>query len=104
MTETQAGAQGQGTAIAVEGNDLTALLQKEFRPQTDRAKQEVENAVRTLAEQALKSSVVVSTDVVETIKSIIAAIDQKLTQQINVILHRPELQRIEGAWRGLHYL
>ena len=34
----------------------------------------------------------------------IARIDEKLTAQVNVILHAPEFQQIESAWRGLHYL
>ena len=34
----------------------------------------------------------------------IARIDQKLTAQMNEILHAPEFQQIESAWRGLNYL
>ena len=34
----------------------------------------------------------------------IAAIDGKLTEQINVIMHHEDFQKLEGAWRGLHYL
>ena len=34
----------------------------------------------------------------------IAAIDKKLTEQVNVILHHEDFQKLESAWRGLHYL
>ena len=34
----------------------------------------------------------------------IARLDQKLTAQMNEILHAPEFQQIESAWRGLNYL
>ena len=34
----------------------------------------------------------------------IARLDEKLTAQVNEILHAPEFQQIESAWRGLHYL
>ena len=34
----------------------------------------------------------------------IAQLDEKLTAQINEILHAPEFQQLESAWRGLHYL
>jgi len=57
------------------------------KPKTDRARSEVETAVRTLAEQALRDTAVVSDDVIGTIKAIIAEIDQKLTEQVNLILH-----------------
>ena len=40
-------------AVTIEAGEFASLLQKEFRPKTDRARTEVENAVRTLAEQAL---------------------------------------------------
>jgi type VI secretion system protein ImpC len=85
-------------------SDFSALLQKEFKPQTDRMWQDVESAVSVLARQALESSVVVSNDAVESIQSIIAELDRKLSEQINLILHDSEFQKLEGAWRGLHYL
>jgi type VI secretion system protein ImpC len=85
-------------------DQFASLLQKEFKPKTPGARAEVENAVRTLAEQALRESTVVSDDVVGTIKAIIAEIDQKLTEQINLILHHERFQQVEGAWRGLSYL
>ena len=87
-----------------EGGDLDALLQKEFRPKTDEAKEAVEKAVRTLAEQALAQTQLISADVVQSITAMIAALDRKLSEQINVILHHPDFQKLEGAWRGLHYL
>jgi type VI secretion system protein ImpC len=34
----------------------------------------------------------------------IAEIDQKLTEQVNLIMHHEDFQKVEGAWRGLHYL
>ncbi|HBH51607.1 MAG TPA: type VI secretion system contractile sheath large subunit, partial [Planctomycetaceae bacterium] len=77
---------------------------KEFKPQTDRAKEAVATAVKTLAAQALQDSAVISDDAIASIQAMIAAIDQKLTGQINKILHHPDFQKLEGAWRGLHHL
>jgi type VI secretion system protein ImpC len=88
----------------LDTNDFSALLNKEFKPQTDRMRQDVESAVSVLARQALGSSVVVSNDAVESIQAIIAELDRKLSEQINEILHNEEFQKLEGAWRGLHYL
>src|SRR5207302_3689151 len=92
------------SAEVAEGGDLDALLQKEFRPKTDEAKGAVEEAVRTLAEQALVQTQLISADVVQSITAMIAALDRKLSEQINVILHHEDYQKLEGAWRGLHYL
>jgi type VI secretion system protein ImpC len=89
---------------AAEADQFAALLQKEFKPKTDRARAEVERAVQTLAEQALSETAVVSDDVIGTIKAIIAEIDKKLSDQVNLILHSERFQQLESAWRGLHYL
>jgi len=85
-------------------SDFSALLQKEFRPRTDRVQEQVENAVQTLAEQALEHVNLVSEDAVRTIEAIRAQIDRKLTEQVNLILHNEAFQKLESAWRGLHYL
>ncbi len=52
----------------------------------------------------MRDTAVVSDDVIGTIKAIIAEIDQKLTEQVNLILHSERFQQVEGAWRGLSYL
>jgi len=98
----EAAAQSATDVVAV--SEFDSLLKKEFKPKTDEAKDAVERAVRTLAEQALSQTQLIKGDVVQTIESMIAAIDKKLTEQINVILHHEDFQKLEAAWRGLHYL
>jgi len=90
--------------IELEGSELSSLLQKEFKPKTDEAKSEVESAVLTLAQQALEGVELIGDDVVDSIERMIAAIDQKLSVQINEIIHHDDFQQIESAWRGLNYL
>ena len=74
MAETQE--VGQTQAGAAQFSDFGALLTKEFRPKSDHAQEAIESAVKTLAQQALESSVVVSSDVVNTINAIIAELDR----------------------------
>ncbi|MEX3931762.1 type VI secretion system contractile sheath large subunit [Paraburkholderia phymatum] len=93
--------QAEGT---LEMSDFANLLQKEFKPKSEKAKEAVETAVRTLAEQALRDTAVISSDVLATIEGLIAQIDKKLTDQINLVIHSEEFQKVESAWRGLHYL
>ena len=90
--------------VAVADSDFTSLLRQQFKPRTDKAQEAVENAVRTLAEQALQDTALVSSDVLGTIEGLIAQLDQKLSEQINHILHHSDFQAVESAWRGLHYL
>jgi len=92
------------TAQSTTPNDFAALLQKEFRPKSEQANQAVEAAVKTLAAQALSQTHLVSDDALKSIEAIIAALDAKLSAQINQILHHEDFQKLEGAWRGLHHL
>ncbi len=103
MAEKQSD-QATPQASTGETSDFASLLTKEFKPQTDRAREEVESAVRTLAAQALAGANITSNDAVQNIQSIIAELDRKLSAQINEILHQPDFQQLEGAWRGLHHL
>ena len=92
------------SGIEYEGGEFAALLNREFKPKTDDARSAVESAVLTLAQQALSQTKLVSTDVVNSIEAMIAELDRKLTEQINLIMHNPEFQQLESAWRGLHHL
>jgi len=40
----------------------------------------------------------------ESVDEIIACIDQKLSKQLDEILHHPDFQKLESAWRGLKFL
>ena len=90
--------------VTFEGNDFSALLNKEFRPKSDEAKSAVEQAVLTLAQQALARTQLIGSDVLVSIEAMIAELDRKLSEQVNAILHHDAFQQLEGAWRGLHYL
>lgn len=81
-----------------------ALLNKEFKARDVQKQSAVQAAVRTLAEQALSATQLVSTDALKTISAFIAEIDRKLSDQINLILHHEDFKALEGTWRGLHHL
>ena len=106
MAEPTANAQAQPGAETqtLEASDFSSLLQREFKPKSDQAKEAVQNAIRTMAEQALQNTTLISHDVIKSIESMIAAIDHKLSEQMNKILHHEDFQQVESAWRGLHYL
>ena len=104
MAEIEKEAAGGAEATAFGSSDFESLLQKEFRPKSDQAKSAVEQAVKTLAAQALANTALVSDDALRTIEGIVSEIDKKLTEQVNQILHHEEFQQLESAWRGLHYL
>ena len=92
------------TTTSEPQSEFAALLNREFKPKSDKAREAVESAVHTLAQQALANTALISDDSIRSIEAMIAAIDAKLTEQVNLILHHPEFQQLESAWRGLHHL
>ena len=104
MAEQKQAAKPQATTEVAETSEFGSLLSKEFRPKSDRAAEEIESAVQTLAEYALKDTNLISTDAVASIEAMIAQIDKKLTDQVNLIMHHEDFQALESAWRGLHYM
>ncbi len=95
----------QTTETSLGGmSDFESMLQQEFKPRSDERKTAVEAAVRTLASQALASTNLISGDSVRAIEAIIAQIDKKLTEQVNLIIHHEDFKNLEGSWRGLKHL
>jgi type VI secretion system protein ImpC len=90
--------------IEYQGGEFAALLSKEFKPKSDDARSAVEQAVLTLAQQALSQTSLISTDVMTSIEAMIAELDRRLSTQVNAILHHADFQQLESAWRGLHHL
>jgi type VI secretion system protein ImpC len=104
MSGAETSVQTTAGVAAQETSDFAALLAREFKPKTDHARSAVESAVQTLAQQALANTALISGDALTTIGAIIAAIDRKLSEQVNAIMHHEDFQQLESAWRGLHYL
>ena len=97
--------QSQQAGEAIAADDFQSLLNQEFKPKSEHAESAVSSAVNTLAEEILKRETnIVQDDAIATINAIIAEIDEKLSSQINEILHHDEFQKLESAWRGLHHL
>src|SRR4029079_2611663 len=91
-------------ATSYQTSEFASLLKKEFKPKSSESEQAIESAVKTLAGQALENAQLISDNTLDSITSIIGKLDQKLTEQINLILHHDDYQKLESAWRGLSYL
>jgi type VI secretion system protein ImpC len=102
-TETVSEQRG-GVVETRDPDEFANILKQSFKPRSERAATEVENAVATLVREALADTSVIKDHVLDTIEEMIARLDQKLTEQVNEILHAPAFQEMESAWRGLHHL
>lgn len=103
-TELQESTTTSPAAAYQEVDEFSAILKQSFKPRSERAASEVENAVATLVQQALADTSLIKGDVLDTIEEMIARLDEQLSAQMNAIMHAPEFQEIESSWRGLKYL
>src|ERR1700733_7100473 len=87
--------------VSVEGvNLLDQVVAATRQTAPDRAQE----LVTALVEQALSGTITFDRNLGRTIERAIAAIDSKLSDQLNAIMHDPKFLQLEGSWRGLHHL
>lgn len=95
----------QAARSAESPDEFFNLLNGNIKPSTPQAEKAIEEAVRTLAEQALAQVARDwPSDAYTCIEMIIAEIDRKLSEQVNEIIHHDAFQAVESAWRGLNHL
>ena len=88
----------------LEVSEFDRLLQTSFAAKSDERLTAVKSAVQVLAENALAGTTVIRDDVLTYVQDIIAKIDEKLSAQLNQIMHHADFTKLEGSWRGLHHL
>src|ERR1700761_5317713 len=96
QTATQAAA--TGTAEGLSFLDQVVQATKQTAPD------QAQDLVKNLVEQALAGTVTFDKNLTRTFDRAIAAIDRKLSEQLNAIMHHPKFLALEGSWRGLNYL
>lgn len=86
-----------------ELDEFSDILRQTIKPRTDVAAQEVDNAVVALVREALDDQTLIADDVIDTIDAMLSRLDQKLTEQLNQVIHNEDFQKLESSWRGLAY-
>jgi type VI secretion system protein ImpC len=101
MSGTQTSA--QGAAVTTEEGGLS-LLDQVVGATRQTEKDRAQELIKALAEEALKGTVTFSRNMTQTFNRAIAALDEKISEQLNEVMHHPRFLKLEGSWRGLHYL
>ena len=100
----QTKAQAAATETTQESGLLDQILDQGLRAKDDETRQFGKNILREYISQLMRPGVTVGKDVEKTLNLWVAEIDRLLSVQLNEIMHHPEFQQLEAAWRGLHYL
>ena len=91
---------GAATTTEAAPGLLEQIITNTKQTQPDRA----QDLVKNLVEQALAGTVTFDRNLTRTFDKAVAAIDAKMSTQLNAIMHDPKFLKLEGSWRGLHYL
>jgi type VI secretion system protein ImpC len=100
MSETQTAAAGAATTTT-EG---VSILDQVVAATKQTAPDQAQDLVKNLVEQAMSGTLVFDKNLSRTFERAIAAIDRKMSDQLNAIMHDPKFTKLEGTWRGLNYL
>jgi type VI secretion system protein ImpC len=101
MSATQS--QPAGAATTTEETGL-GLLDQVIGATKQTERDRAQELIKALTEEALKGTVTFSRNLSQTFDRAIAAIDAKVSEQLNAVMHHPRFTQLEGSWRGLHYL
>ena len=106
MATEQTQAAAAATTTEAEGPSLLDQIITQTKPRDDKERQRNQTFIEEVIRQALaaKPGTIIAHDLEWTKKSWQAAIDQKISTQLNEVMHHPDFQRLEGTWRGLDYL
>ena len=99
--EAQGAARGAAASTQSAGSlldQITQMMPKAVeKPRRD-------ELIRSLVEESVKGTLRFDKNVSKTISSAISAIDVVMSKQLAAIMHNESFQKLEGSWRGLHYL
>ncbi|WP_208354171.1 type VI secretion system contractile sheath large subunit [Pseudaestuariivita rosea] len=95
-TDAQTGAE----AVTEDAGLLDQVIGATKQTEPDRTKE----LMRALTDAALEGTVTFNRNLTITLTKAVEEIDAKISQQLAEIMQSPKFGKLEGTWRGLHYL
>ncbi len=90
--------------VQKEGNLLDSIISETRIARSESERSRAKDLIGEFVQQVLDGAVIVKKDLETAIAARIAALDELISAQLNEVIHAPEFQKLEGSWRGLHYL
>jgi type VI secretion system protein ImpC len=104
MSKTEQSKAEATTVAEQEGSLLDQIITETRIGRDDEQREQSRRQIATLVEEVLKGTVTVAKNLEAAVNGRIAAIDALISKQLNAVMHHPDFQKLEGSWRGLHYL
>lgn len=83
---------------------LDSIVEQSRVAKSDSEHNRAKDLIAGLVQEVMKGTVVVSDNLSATLDARVAQLDELISQQLSVVMHAPEFQKLESSWRGLHYL
>src|SRR5262249_49177424 len=80
------------------------LLEQCIRATRQTERTRAEDLLKALTDEALKGTVTWDKSLTNTVQQAIKKLDEALSKQLAAVLHHPDLQKLEGSYRGLRHL
>ena len=100
MAPQQQAAQAETTSVSLLEQIVDQGRFGVEQAQRDRGR----SLIRKFVSEVLEGAITVRPDTESMLNARIAEIDRLLSLQLSEIMHHPDLQKLEGTWRGLKYL
>lgn len=81
-----------------------SLLSQAIHATKQTAPDRVKELLAAFTTAAMDGAVTWDKNLTQTVQKAIVAIDKKLSEQLSVIMHAEDFKKLEGSWRGLHYM
>jgi len=92
------------TATETTTADSFSLLDQAIAATKQTEPEMAEELIRTLVIEANSGQVSFDKNMIYSIRQGIAKIDEIVSKQLALVMHHERFQKLEGSWRGLHYL
>ncbi len=104
MSKAEQAASAAGAQATESMSALDLIMKEGIRPIDEQEKSQAAQLIETFVQTQMQPGMVVSKDAQRSIDAWMAVIDKKITEQLNLVMHHEDFQKLEGSWRGLHYL
>jgi type VI secretion system protein ImpC len=94
----------QAAASATETTLLDSIVEQSKVARSDTERVRAKDIISELVREVLSGTVVMSDNLSATLDARVAEIDALISQQLSVVMHHPDFQKLESTWTGLHYL
>lgn len=93
------------TTTEANGNGLLDQILTQGRmARDDYQKEQAKDMIGEFVNQVMSGEMKMSKSMDATINARINEIDRLVSEQLNEIMHHEQFQKLEGSWRGLHYM